>query len=69
MSNPDNFVAVQCCLAGKCDTMFAYHVFCYFPFDSDPIAAYFTLKFSEGGAMLHQNAVRAKNGGQFPLVN
>ena len=49
--------------------MFAYHVFCQFPFDSDPITAHFTFKFSDGPTMLHQDAVRAKNGGQFPLVN
>ena len=28
MSNPDNFVAVQCCLAGKCDTK-CLHIMCF----------------------------------------
>ena len=31
MSNPDNFVAVQCCLAGKCDTK-CLHIMCFVNF-------------------------------------
>ena len=70
LSNPDNFVSVNLCFAG---------IF-YFEYTSESSVKYFEnwrqiswnvlkILFAAAGVMMHIDAIRQLNGGQFPFVS